>query len=222
MSSHTIGALLSIESSGPSRVTPPAAVIQKDVKSCPMHAPTEHELDQIQFGKPLRGPTDGLVTDPSVTPDELERSAPPTPKREEAVDLVQSIWNPPMNKWRLLSACLMNFANGLNDGAAGAVIPYMESGYNIGYAVVSLIFLGNALGFILAAPVTHAIEGRLGRGRTYMVAETFYIVAYITIVCRPPFPLVPIAFLLVGFGKFLILNMHLYSWILPIDRGCWH
>ncbi|KAL8967902.1 MAG: hypothetical protein Q9197_005164 [Variospora fuerteventurae] len=49
-----------------------------------------------------------------------------------------------MNRWRFLSACLMCFANGLNDSAPGALIPYLEKGYEIGYAVVSLIFITNA------------------------------------------------------------------------------
>lgn len=200
MSSHALSTFIDVESSGPSRITPPSAVVLKDGKPILPSSPNVHELDEIRFGRPLNGSADSAATQNSATPNELERSAPPTPKRDEAVNLVQSFSNPPMNKWRLLSACLMNFANGLNDGAAGAIIPYMEKDYHIGYAVVSLIFLGNALGFIFAAPVTHAIEGRLGRARTYMAAELLYVVAYIIIVCRPPFPLVPIGFLLVGFG----------------------
>lgn len=54
---------------------------------------------------------------------------------------LQTLSNPPMNRWRFLSACLMCFANGLNDSAPGALIPYLEKGYEIGYAVVSLIFI---------------------------------------------------------------------------------
>jgi hypothetical protein len=45
---------------------------------------------------------------------------------EHGVEALQSVWNPYMNRFRLLSACLMNFANGMNDSAPGALIPYME------------------------------------------------------------------------------------------------
>ena len=35
-------------------------------------------------------------------------------------------------------------ANGLNDSAPGALIPYVEKWYGIGYAVVSTIWISNA------------------------------------------------------------------------------
>jgi hypothetical protein len=37
--------------------------------------------------------------------------------------------------------------------------------YDIGYAVVSLIFITNAVGFMLAAFFVDALRGRFGRGR---------------------------------------------------------
>ena len=49
------------------------------------------------------------------TPNELEMSCPPTPRQDEAVGLVQTWNNPPMNKWRILCCCLIYFGNGLND-----------------------------------------------------------------------------------------------------------
>ncbi|RAL01103.1 uncharacterized protein BO80DRAFT_70260 [Aspergillus ibericus CBS 121593] len=50
------------------------------------------------------------------------------------------ITNPTLSRrntiWRLASACLMNFGNGMNDSAPGALIPYIEEDYEIGYAVI--------------------------------------------------------------------------------------
>ena len=57
---------------------------------------------------------------------DLERSAPGPHAGAEAVDVAPSLWDPPMNKYRLASCCLMNFLGGLNDAAPGALIPYME------------------------------------------------------------------------------------------------
>jgi hypothetical protein len=48
------------------------------------------------------------------------------PESDNGVEALQSVWDPHMNRYRLLSACLMNFANGVNDSAPGALIPYME------------------------------------------------------------------------------------------------
>jgi hypothetical protein len=67
----------------------------------------------------------------SVDPD-LERSRPSSPVHDHdrnggiEVEALQSITDPYMNRYRFLAVCLMNFANGLNDSAPGALIPSME------------------------------------------------------------------------------------------------
>lgn len=62
--------------------------------------------------------------------------------------------------------------DGLNDGATGAIIPYLETFYNIGYAIVSLVFVTNALGFIVAAPVVQTIDSKWGRSRAYVLSTS--------------------------------------------------
>jgi hypothetical protein len=62
--------------------------------------------------------TPGIQT--PKTPNELEMSRPPTPKQDEAVGLVQTWNNPPMNKWRILCCCLIYFGNGLNDAGGSS------------------------------------------------------------------------------------------------------
>lgn len=98
-----------------------------------------------------------------------------------------------MNRFRMISAWTTGFGMGLNDSAPGALIPYIESSYNIGYAVVSLIFISNALGFISAAFVTDALRRSLGRARTLMLAQSFMVAGYLAVVTTPPFPVVVIA-----------------------------
>lgn len=78
------------------------------------------------------------------TPGELEQSQPSTPQGDEGADIVPTLWYPKMNRWRVLAACLEYFGNGLNDSAPGALIPYIEDWYNIGYAIVSMIWISNA------------------------------------------------------------------------------
>ena len=60
-------------------------------------------------------------------PSDLEASRPSSPLNEtDAVGITQSFSNPSMNRFRVLSICLLNFGNGLNDSAPGALIPYIE------------------------------------------------------------------------------------------------
>lgn len=192
MPSHRLGSFIEVESDRGSQISNPTSAVCREGKANFGRA-SIHELDEIG----------GQIVDSGgdpKTPNELERSDPPTPKQNEVTDEVQTLSNPPMTKWRLLSACLMNLGSGLNDSIPGAIIPYMEKDYNIGYAVVSLIFVGNALGFLLAAPCTYALESRLGRSRVYMLSFALLVATYVAIICNPPFPVVVLAFFLLGFG----------------------
>ncbi|KAK4494417.1 hypothetical protein PRZ48_014715 [Zasmidium cellare] len=142
------------------------------------------------------------------TPDELERSQPPSPQQETAASVVPSFWYPKMSKFRVLACCLIYFGNGMSDSAPGALIPYMEDWYNIGYAIVSLIWITNAVGFILAAFFTDLILGKLGRAKTLMVSEVCMIAAYVVIACSPPWAVVVVAYLLMGFGNAVNLGLN--------------
>lgn len=114
MASHTFGALISLNGSSPT--TDPIALHQKDPHTS--KSPSEaYELDELTFdnrhgGHSRTANTNG--TQPPTTPNELELSRPASPPNEERVDIVQTLSHPPMNKYRLLSACLMCFGNGLN------------------------------------------------------------------------------------------------------------
>ncbi|KAF2121103.1 major facilitator superfamily domain-containing protein [Lophiotrema nucula] len=218
MSSAGFHGLFNIERSS-EPATPPASH-QEAVKR---DAPTSIELDQIVFGKRYNGPPP--VT--PKTPNELEMSRPPSPKRDEAVGLMQSWNNPPMNKWRVLSCCLIYFVNGINDSATGALIPYMETHYSIGYAVVSTIFVGQAAGFILAAFFNNMILERIGRAKMLMTAEAIILLSYVMMVSTPPFPAIVVAFFLVGYGAAMTLalnnvfcaNLHPSTAILGASHG---
>lgn len=153
---------------------------------------TRDEILQCRDGGSTAGPQ---------TPDELERSQPPTPKQEHAANIVPSWRWPKMNRWRMLAACCEYFGNGLNDAAPGALIPYIEEWYGIGYALVSLIWITNAIGFIVAAFTTDAIAARLGRAKSLIFSEACMILGYVIIACPVPFPAVVVAYLILGFGS---------------------
>lgn len=64
----------------------------------------------------------------------------------------------------------------------------MEKYYHIGYAIVSLIFITNAIGFILAAFFVHVLDNKLGRAKTLMLTDIANMGAYILMGFAPPFP----------------------------------
>lgn len=59
---------------------------------------------------------------------------------------------------------------------------------------MSLVFVGNAIGFITAAFFTNTILSKLGRAKTLVAAESIQLSAYTIIVCTPPYPLVIISY----------------------------
>lgn len=114
MASHTFGALISLNGSSP--IADPLAVHQKDPHTS-KRPPKPYELEELTFGhRPggRSGTTTTNGTQTPTTPNELEMSRPASPRSEEPAEIIQTLSNPPMNKYRLLSACLMCFGNGLN------------------------------------------------------------------------------------------------------------
>jgi hypothetical protein len=55
---------------------------------------------------------------------------------------------------------------------------------------VSTIFVTNALGFICAAAFINSVTIKFGRSKALLVSETFLLGSYITLVLKPPFPVV--------------------------------
>lgn len=191
-------------------ISGPAKIVPRDAISGP--SPGIYELDSLHWGQKLDGPRDDKDAPypaAPVTPRELEQSSPSTPKGDQAVDaaLIQTASNPYMNRWRLASAGIFFLLMGINDAASGALIPYIERNYHVGYAVVSLIFVGNAIGFISAAPLVNPVETKVGRAKTYIIATSLLSVGYTAIICTPPFPVVVISFFVIGFGMALFLSI---------------
>ncbi|KAF9773146.1 hypothetical protein IL306_009052 [Fusarium sp. DS 682] len=132
---------------------------------------------------------------------DLEMSQPNSPNpNAETIEIAPTIWDPFMNRFRLLSTCLSQMNNALSDGATGALIPYMEKHYDIGYATVSLIFVGKAIGFIAAAVFIDILRAKLGRARLLGLGQALVTLAYIPIICGAPFVVVVLSFFFIGFS----------------------
>jgi fucose permease len=208
MASQSFLSLLDIESG----IKPLEPTHQRAVQSVE-HSPSPLELDQLQWGVLYTGPSDPEALPGIANPiDEIThpQSNPETPAaiditqiqafQEEIESNVPQSWSYASNKWRVLSCCVLLFNNGMSDSAPGALLPYMEKHYQIGYAVVSLIFVSQAIGFLAAAFLTDILKTRLGLAKTYCLSEFVMVTGYAMIVATPPYPVVVFAFFLIGWA----------------------
>lgn len=81
-----------------------------------------------------------------------------------------------------------------------ALILYMDSDYDIGHGIVSLMIATNAMGFILVVACTHVLEDRFGCVRTYLLSQVPIRIANVTLIRKPPFSVVTISFFFIGTG----------------------
>lgn len=98
------------------------------------------------------------------------------------------------------------------------MIPYIEKHYHIGYAVTSLLFITYALGFVLAAPFTDLLDTKFGRSRLYMLAALALCVGYAIIISQPPFAVMVLSFLFLGWGAATLLASS-NSWLVNLVNG---
>ncbi|MCJ1325676.1 hypothetical protein MMC10_002339 [Thelotrema lepadinum] len=180
--------------------------------------PSALELDNLTFGTRYNGPDSSDTYTPygaqtPKTPNELE-SNPPTPTRARSTSrrapaaVVQSLKSPPGNLHRFLNSCLISLVLGLNDSAPGALLPYIESYYSITYGTVSLLFVANAIGFILAAPFTSWLQTKLGRAGIILLSQALVVGGYVLVVSRLPFALIAVNFFLSGLGSAWTLSVN--------------
>lgn len=100
---------------------------------------------------------------------------------------------------------------GMNDGAPGALLPSLEAYYSINYAIVSLIFLSNACGFICASFLSNKVHIMLGRCKSLVVGNFLMVLCYVILSAHPPFGAVIVAFFLVGMGMgFMLAHCNSY------------
>lgn len=117
------------------------------------------------------------------------------------VEQVQS-WNSPrINLYRIPATFWSFTVMGMNDGTYGAIIPYLETYYNLEYLVISLIFLSPFVGYVTAALLNNTIHLKLGQRGVAFLGPLCHLIAYIVIAVHPPYPVLVIVFILAGLGN---------------------
>lgn len=115
-------------------------------------------------------------------------------------DQCMTINNPPTNKWRVIACFMWGFALGYSDAVPGAILPTIEAYYNINYAVVSCLWIGNACGFIFVASLSHKIQPWFGKRWSLVLSTCLSTTMYILASTGTVFPVIVVGFFLGGMG----------------------
>ncbi|CAE6433650.1 unnamed protein product [Rhizoctonia solani] len=93
-------------------------------------------------------------------------------------------------EWAAIATCCgCLFMSGWNDATTGPLIPTIQARYNIGFIVVSMLFVSNCIGYLSAAVINIILLGGV-----------LQILAYGVLAPAPPFPVVCISYAINGFG----------------------
>lgn len=135
--------------------------------------------------------------------------------------------NPPRNKYRVAAICYWTFTLGYSDAIVGALLPFIERHYGISYSVVSLIWTGNALGFLFVVMFAHKLHEFLGRQYTFVFGCVMLTIHYSLVSSGSHFALVVLGYFFGGIGVGIcnaqannfIANMEDLTKYLAIDHG---
>ncbi|KAI0367661.1 MFS general substrate transporter [Pilatotrama ljubarskyi] len=130
---------------------------------------------------------------PSIRMEDLEDTGSTAP----AISAAQKAVNRRKNAIHFATLCFTIFLNGWNDGTTGPLLPRIQSYYHLGYAVVSLLFIFNTIGYLSGAVANVWLTDKFGFGKVRSVLQIF---AYGMMAPGGPFALMCLAFTLIGFG----------------------
>src|SRR5436853_4965749 len=89
---------------------------------------------------------------------------------------------------------------GANDGAIGVLIPTLQTHYQLSKSVVGLLFLFSVSGYLTAAFNTGLLVAWLGEKRFLLCGIVIFLLGAGVISLAPPFILMLLSMILVGFG----------------------
>ncbi|CAL1713982.1 unnamed protein product [Somion occarium] len=134
----------------------------------------------------------------SISPtDLLEAAYPPlvvcsAPEQSDALRRKKNI--------QLATLCFCLFVVGWNNGTVGPLLPRIQGVYHVGFAVVSLIFVFNAIGFLVASVANVYLSDKLGFGTVMIIGATVQTIGYILDSAASPFPVFVLGYFMSGYG----------------------
>ncbi|KAK9709727.1 hypothetical protein K7432_008840 [Basidiobolus ranarum] len=101
---------------------------------------------------------------------------------------------------RLCASFYMLCILGFNDASLGGLITVMEPYYKVNHAIISLVFVFTTIGFIIAALTIGTLVARVSLANTLLLGATFFTASYTLLCWAPPFWLLCVAYVILGFG----------------------
>ncbi|KAM0749956.1 MFS general substrate transporter [Meredithblackwellia eburnea MCA 4105] len=92
---------------------------------------------------------------------------------------------------------------GWSDSSGGPLIPYIQEYYHINYTVVSMLFVGQCVGFLSAGFLNGWLNQKFGLGKVITVGAAIQAAGYVFLIPAFPFPVMPICYGIIGFGMAL-------------------
>ena len=168
----------------------------------PQAPPTAYSAPRNKDGISLEPlDTEGRRLGSSTPPVDSEPGSP----NSGPIFRVQQRWNnPKSNTWKLITIFISFINFGMNDASYGALLPALESYYDLDYFVVSLIFLAPFAGYTVAAFTSNPVHTHLGRRGIAILGVAPRLVSYIVLAVHPPYPAVVTILTLTGFGNGLL------------------
>jgi len=96
--------------------------------------------------------------------------------------------------------CYSFFLEGWNDGSTGPLLPRIQRNYKIGFAIVSLLFVTNCVGFLSGALMNVWLNHRFGFGKVVAFGALCQLIGYVMMAPGGPFGVMCVAFIFAGFG----------------------
>ncbi|KAK5948490.1 hypothetical protein OHC33_010524 [Knufia fluminis] len=137
----------------------------------------------------------------SVKLDDYEEATLPSPTTANTTPQLQRWNHPRTNVYRVLATFWCFTILGANDAAYGALIPYLETYYNVDYLTISLVFLSPIVGYSAAALTNNIVHMRFGQRGVAAIMSVSHLIAYIIISIHPPYPALVVVFMLAGYGN---------------------
>ena len=130
----------------------------------------------------------------------------PLPQQVNTGKQIMTSRNPPGNLYRIIITCCWSAAGGWSDATPGAILPFIEDYYGITYAVVSLIWMANAAGFILIAMLSHKIQPWLGKRYSLVTGCICSCIMYALVSSGTHFAVIVVGFFFGGMGLAICLS----------------
>ncbi|KAI0716680.1 MFS general substrate transporter [Earliella scabrosa] len=167
----------------------------------------EVELSTLQPRSQHQGEASSATATPKETSrkslEMIETGAVEGPQSSDAPETAVSASTPETRRKARIqyaACCYVLFLAGWNDGTTGPLLPRLQQVYQVNFALVSLIFVLNCIGFIVGAAANPWLFDRFGFGKVLLIGAFAQIVGYVLEAVAPPFPVFVLGYAANGFG----------------------